>query len=180
MLSQPRLVVNMQMVAGVDQLMEFVSGALCQSPWKTPLPFQKCMMLGLRKWWLSLRSNWGVLLCFGSRCVPCNAHSHLGDGRGMRDPRSISLPNTLELGWLLQSVVILLEWVPQMIQDVDVQTLLASFVQQTGYRLTQQVLLSEDGRQSVTGGLHFWLPPFLLVVLCQTCQNWTCVECRGI
>jgi hypothetical protein len=83
----------------------------------------------------------GGFYCMLAAGVSCNAHSQLG---GMDDPRSSSLPKTLNLGWLLQSVVILLECVPQMMQDAQVQAMLTSFARSTGYRLTQTVLRLSD------------------------------------
>ena len=45
--------------------------------------------------------------------VSCQPFSVGGDRRGLKDPRSISLPHTLRTAWLLQAPVVVLECTPE-------------------------------------------------------------------
>ena len=132
--------VNMQPVAGVDH--NGIWANLYAKLHGQHVPFV-VHDVGATETMVELASH-GGFYCMLAAGVSCNAHSQLGDGRGMDDPRSSSLPKTLNLGWLLQSVVILLECVPQMMQDAQVQAMLTSFARSTGYRLTQTVLRLSD------------------------------------
>ena len=72
--------------------------------------------------------------------IACQPHSVLGDRKGMADPRSASLPKTLQVAWLLQAAVVVLECTPEILRDAQAQEVLRLFVVSTGYR-TQQVIL---------------------------------------
>eukprot|EP00435_Cladocopium_sp_Y103_P054990 s775_g18.t1 len=76
--------------------------------------------------------------------VSCQPHSRLGDLRSMMDERAQSLPKALHTAWLLQSVLIVLECVPGVLQDGAFQQILRQFVQMTGYRMSQGVLKLSD------------------------------------
>ena len=129
--------VNMQPVAGVDHNGIWASSYAKLHGQHVPFVVHD---VGATETMVELASH-GGFYCMLAAGVSCNAHSQLG---GMDDPRSSSLPKTLNLGWLLQSVVILLECVPQMMQDAQVQAMLTSFARSTGYRLTQTVLRLSD------------------------------------
>ena len=72
--------------------------------------------------------------------VACQPYSLLGDRRGGRDPRSLSLPHVLQAGILLQSCAIVIECVQPAAQDEFVRTCLRAFCDATGF-LCQEVLL---------------------------------------
>jgi len=77
------------------------------------------------------------VLCSGIACQP---HSILGDRLGMADPRAQSLPKTLQVAWLLQSAIVILECTPEILRDPQAQELMRKFTVATGYRLTQTIL----------------------------------------
>ena len=76
--------------------------------------------------------------------VACQPHSKAGDGRGMADPRSLSMPMALKLGWLLQCPVIILECVAEVMKNAEFQTILQGFCKATGCCLTQKILHLSD------------------------------------
>ena len=77
--------------------------------------------------------------------VACQPHSQLGDRKGMADDRSASLPRALSLAWTLQCTIVVLECVPEIQGDVEVQQLLRQFALTTGYRISQQVISLQNG-----------------------------------
>ena len=76
--------------------------------------------------------------------VSCQPHSLGGDRKGMFDPRASSLPRTLHTSWCLQCPITILECVPGVLHDQNVQALLRSFCEATGSCLTQTVLRLSD------------------------------------
>lgn len=91
---------------------------------------------GVLKQLLGLGVFHGVV-CSGISCRP---HSVLGDRLGMQDPRAQSLPKSLQVGWLLQAAVVVLECTPEILRDPQAQEMLRKFCISTGYRLTQTIL----------------------------------------
>lgn len=77
--------------------------------------------------------------------VACQPHSLLGDRRGMADARASSLPRALSLAWTLQCSLLVLECVPEIQGDLEVQQLLRQFALATGYRISQQVISLQHG-----------------------------------
>ena len=77
------------------------------------------------------------VLCSGVSCQP---HSVLGDKRGMDDPRADSLPKTLNIAWLLQAAVVIIECTPEVLRNAQAQELLRQFTVNTGYRMFQTIL----------------------------------------
>ena len=82
--------------------------------------------------------------CIVAAGVHCQPFSRMGDGKGMLDNRSQSLPKALATSWILQAVIVLLECVPGVMSDAGFQGVLRQFVSQTGYKLTQVVLHLQD------------------------------------
>lgn len=76
--------------------------------------------------------------------VSCQPHSKAGDGRGMSDPRALSMPKALKLGWMLQSPVMILECVADVMKNAEFQTILRTFCESTGCLLTQKILQLSD------------------------------------
>ena len=76
--------------------------------------------------------------------VSCQPHSKAGDKKGMQDDRAASLPRVLHTSWLMQSPLIILECVADIIKDAAVQSLLRQFCQTTGCCLTQKILKLSD------------------------------------
>ena len=72
--------------------------------------------------------------------VSCQPYSLAGDGRGMDDERSDSLPKTLMTAWLLQCPIVILECVPSVLNNDRFQMVLKEYCTRTGCHLTQQVL----------------------------------------
>ena len=72
--------------------------------------------------------------------VACQPYSLLGDRRGGRDPRALSLPHVLQAGILLQSCAVVIECVQPAAQDEFVRTCLRAFCDATGFSC-QEVLL---------------------------------------
>ena len=72
--------------------------------------------------------------------VSCQPYSLAGDGKGMDDERSASLPKTLRMAWLLQCPIVLLECVPGVLNNERFQQMLKDYCSRTGCHLTQQVL----------------------------------------
>ena len=75
-----------------------------------------------------------------SPAVSCQPWSRLGDQKGGSDPRAQSLVGTLRAAHLLQSPLILLECTPTAEQAEWFQGVLQTFVDQTGYHLSQRQL----------------------------------------
>ena len=76
--------------------------------------------------------------------VSCQPHSKLGDRQGGNDPRSETLPASLRLGFYLRSPVIILECVEEIKSSSWAQSILTKFREQTGYRLSQDILRLQD------------------------------------
>ena len=76
--------------------------------------------------------------------VSCQPHSRGGDQKGMADERATSLHKVLHTAWLIQSPLIILECVAEVLKDAAVQTLLRQYCQATGCCLTQKVLKLTD------------------------------------
>ena len=72
--------------------------------------------------------------------IACQPYSRAGDGRGMNDCRAQSLPQTLQTAWCVQAPIVVLECVPEIQQNEEVQSMLRAFVASTGYCMTQQIL----------------------------------------
>ena len=82
--------------------------------------------------------------CVLSAGVSCQPYSRLGDKRGGRDPRAMSLPRVLQAGLLLQSSAIVIECVPQASKDAFVRTCLEEFCVATGYHCAELQLELAD------------------------------------
>ena len=76
--------------------------------------------------------------------VACQPHSRAGDMLGCLDPRAESLPQALQVAWMVQSPVVVLECVAEIRENPQVQQLLHDYCKATGYRLTQQTLVLAD------------------------------------
>eukprot|EP00438_Fugacium_kawagutii_P007516 Skav231097 [mRNA] locus=scaffold2525:233653:243147:- [translate_table: standard] len=72
--------------------------------------------------------------------ISCQPFSRLGDSGGMADDRAGSVVEVLRSCWLTQSVLVVLECVPQVLQNKQFQQTLLDYCARTGYHLTQQVL----------------------------------------
>ena len=79
----------------------------------------------------------GMFLSSGIACQP---FSGLGDGRQQHDVQSESFRGTMKAGYLMQSQVYLLECTPAAMTSEWVQSILASFSRQTGFRVQRQLL----------------------------------------
>ena len=79
----------------------------------------------------------GMFLSAGISCQP---FSLLGDGRQQHDERSKSFTGTLKAGHLLQAQVILLECTPAAMTSEWIQANLASFANQTKFKVHQKIL----------------------------------------
>ena len=107
-----------------------------------------------RPWWLGILSDLHVASSLAAKGgfyatllsgIACQPHSKLGDKGGMSDCRAESLPKTLNLAWNLQCPIVVLECVPEIQGDSEVQQLLRQFALATGYRISQQVLSLQNG-----------------------------------
>ena len=76
--------------------------------------------------------------------VSCQPHSVGGDRRGLADPRSVSLPGVLQLAWLFQCPMLILECVPGVLTDSEVQAMLKRYCDATSSCISQQVLHLSD------------------------------------
>ena len=76
--------------------------------------------------------------------VSCQPHSRGGDQKGMGDERASSLQKVLHTAWLIQSPLIILECVADIMQDAQVQAVLRQFGQATGVCISQKVLKLSD------------------------------------
>ena len=72
--------------------------------------------------------------------IACQPYSALGDRREGLDPRSMSLPSTLKMGYLLRSPLILLECTKEAFDSDFVQHTLKTFMDVTGFKCTQRVV----------------------------------------
>ena len=106
--------------------------------------------------------------------VACQPHSKAGDGKGMADPRSLSMPFSLKMGWLLQSPVIILECVAEVLKNAEFQSILRNYCMATGCRLFQKVLhLSEVWPTSRTRWFGILTSPvFEQVEIPDLPRNW--------
>ena len=77
---------------------------------------------------------------FMSAGISCQPFSLLGDGRQQHDERSKSFTGTLKAGHLLQAQVILLECTPAAMTSEWIQANLASFANQTKFKVHQKIL----------------------------------------
>ena len=76
--------------------------------------------------------------------VACQPYSRLGDRRGGRDPRALSLPHVLQAALVLQSSAVVIECVAQAAQDTFVRTCLQTFCAATGYHCSEILLELSD------------------------------------
>ena len=76
--------------------------------------------------------------------VNCQPFSSGGDRRGFDDPRSSSLHKVLQTAWALQSPIIVLECVVDVLKDSRFQEVLAKFCASTGFSISQQTLELAD------------------------------------
>ena len=76
--------------------------------------------------------------------ISCQPHSRGGDRKGMSDVRASSLQKVLHTSWLMQSPMVILECVADIMQDATVQSILRQYCQATGCCLTQKVLKLSD------------------------------------
>ena len=76
--------------------------------------------------------------------ISCQPHSRAGDRLGMEDPRSRSLPQVLKDAWLMQTPLLILECVPEIQADKEVQRIIADFARKLQLHVTQQVLRLSD------------------------------------
>ena len=76
--------------------------------------------------------------------ISCQPHSRAGDRLGMSDNRSRSLPQVLQVAWMAQTPILVLECVPEIHSNVEAQKIINDFVSKTGRSITQQVLKLND------------------------------------
>lgn len=76
--------------------------------------------------------------------VSCQPYSKAGDRRGMTDDRASSLPRALKAAWMLQSPVVILECVPDVLHDRGFQEVLTQACMEGGFHLAQHVLKLQD------------------------------------
>ena len=129
--------VGLRTVAGVDQ--NGIWGPLFRSMHSSNPEFIQCDV-GDQANLLPILSKLGLHFAVYLAGVNCQPFSALGDGLGMQDQRATSLGKSLKTAWLMQASVILLECVPQVMQNAAFQKELQVFCQATGYVLTQQVI----------------------------------------
>ena len=72
--------------------------------------------------------------------VACQPYSKLGDKQMQNDPRSLTLPSSLKIGFLTRKAIILLECVDDAYTCKWVQGLIEQFVKQSQYRCSQGLL----------------------------------------
>eukprot|EP00438_Fugacium_kawagutii_P009646 Skav214995 [mRNA] locus=scaffold508:738590:743089:- [translate_table: standard] len=72
--------------------------------------------------------------------VACQPYSRLGDQKQHEDPRSSTMPRTMEIGFTCRFMVIILECVPEAGSCTWVQQLIQKFTTRTAYRATQTEL----------------------------------------
>ncbi len=89
-----------------------------------------------------------ILNCDGQNSViasgiACQPYSRAGDELGGLDHRATTLPKSLEVSWLIQSPIIILECTPRALNDPFVQSTLDHFCSTAGYSKTQGILKLE-------------------------------------
>lgn len=72
--------------------------------------------------------------------IACQPYSTAGDGKGGSDPRASTLPKTLEVSWMIQSPVIIIECTPRAMHDPFVQSTIDHFCSVAGYVKSQGIL----------------------------------------
>lgn len=72
--------------------------------------------------------------------ISCQPYSTAGDKKGLLDPRSQSLPKTLQTMWFLQSPICILECVEGIQHHQEAIALIQDFCNQVGFCFTQTVL----------------------------------------
>ena len=72
--------------------------------------------------------------------VACQPYSRLGDRRSSQDERSSTLPGTLRASYLMQCSCVILECVPQVVDDHWVQDVIRSYTAVSGQVANQTVL----------------------------------------
>ena len=72
--------------------------------------------------------------------VACQPYSRLGDQKSFQDERATTLPGTLRAGYLMQSSCVILECVPQVMNDSWVQQVIRDYALVRGHVLGQTVL----------------------------------------
>ena len=72
--------------------------------------------------------------------VACQPYSRLGDQKFFQDERASTLPGTLRAGYLMQSSCVILECVPQVMEDSWVQQVIRDYALVRGHVLSQTVL----------------------------------------
>ena len=72
--------------------------------------------------------------------INCQPFSTGGDRRGLSDPRSSSLFQSLKTAWLLQAPLLVLECTPEIRHDTQVQAVLSAYCSAAGCYMTQTVL----------------------------------------
>ena len=73
--------------------------------------------------------------------IACQPYSRAGDCKGGQDSRATTLPKSLEVAWMIQSPIVLLECTPRALQDPFVQSTLDHFCSVGGGYLKTQGLL---------------------------------------
>ena len=76
--------------------------------------------------------------------VSCQPYSKAGDRRGMADDRALSLPKALKAAWMMQAPVLVLECVPDVLQDSAFQALLKEACVEGGFHLSQHIMKLQD------------------------------------
>eukprot|EP00434_Breviolum_minutum_P006746 symbB.v1.2.005950.t2/scaffold351.1/size221948/1 len=72
--------------------------------------------------------------------IACQPHSRGGDKLGMMDSRSSSLHRSLQMSWILQSPITILECVPDVMDNQEFQKVLHEYGVATGCHIRQRVL----------------------------------------
>ena len=127
--------VEFSVAMGVDQnglwrkLFESLHGgsSFCAGDLLDPCGLQELLRRGL----------FHGVVCSGIACQP---HSILGDRKGMSDPRAQSLPRTLQVAWLMQAAILVLECTPEVLRDSQAQELLRQYTVATGFRMSQAIV----------------------------------------
>ncbi len=76
--------------------------------------------------------------------VSCQPYSQAGDQKGMEDDRSVSLPRALKAAWMMQSPVLVIECVPEVLQNRAFQEMLHQACVEGGFHLAQHVMKLQD------------------------------------
>lgn len=72
--------------------------------------------------------------------VSCQPFSSLGDRKEQHDPRSISFPSLLRMGFFLNVIGIIMECTKEVMESAWAQSILQAFSSITGFRVSQTVL----------------------------------------